>query len=129
MGRIAADQILHRAGGRVDAEAIADADVLEGLVRPLLHLIAGQREGAAERSHGSRRAASSRPALDTPNPQTKKLTAGAWEEARALVWKHRYRLALGLFVMIINRLVSLVLPATSKFLMDDVIGRLCEPLA
>jgi ABC-type multidrug transport system fused ATPase/permease subunit len=43
------------------------------------------------------------------------------------------RLALGLLLMLVNRLVGLVLPATSKFLIDDVIGRgraeLLMPLA
>ena len=56
-------------------------------------------------------------------PPRKKLTAEAWEEARALVWAHRGRLALGLGVMVINRLSGLVLPATTKYLMDDVIGK------
>src|SRR3989304_6708844 len=46
-----------------------------------------------------------------------------WEEARGLVWVHRWRLALGLGLMLVNRLVGLVLPATSKFLVDDVIGK------
>jgi subfamily B ATP-binding cassette protein MsbA len=46
-----------------------------------------------------------------------------WEEARVLVWQHRWRLALGLGLMLVNRLVGLVLPATSKFLIDDVIGK------
>jgi len=54
---------------------------------------------------------------------TKKISEGAWEEARSLIWKHRGRLSLGLVVMVINRLAGLVLPATSKFMMDDVIGR------
>ncbi len=49
------------------------------------------------------------------------ITAGAWEEARALVWKHRHRLALGMVIMVVNRLAGLVLPWTSKFLMDDVV--------
>jgi len=44
-------------------------------------------------------------------------------EARELVWAHRGRLALGLMLMLVNRLAGLVLPATSKFLIDDVIGR------
>ncbi len=46
-----------------------------------------------------------------------------WEEARVLVWAHRRRLALGLALMLVNRVVGLVLPATSKFLVDDVIGK------
>jgi subfamily B ATP-binding cassette protein MsbA len=46
-----------------------------------------------------------------------------WEEARVLVWAHRGRLALGLGLMLVNRTVGLVLPATSKFLVDDVIGK------
>jgi subfamily B ATP-binding cassette protein MsbA len=51
------------------------------------------------------------------------ISAGAWEEARGLVWKHRHRLALGMVIMVVNRLAGLVLPWTSKFLMDDVVGR------
>ena len=46
-----------------------------------------------------------------------------WEEARGLVWAHRGRLALGFAIMLVNRVVGLVLPATSKFLVDDVIGK------
>jgi subfamily B ATP-binding cassette protein MsbA len=61
------------------------------------------------------------------------LWSAAWAEARALVWSHRGRLALGLLLMTFNRAVGLVLPATSKFLIDDVIGRqehhLLVPLA
>ena len=59
--------------------------------------------------------------------------ANAWAEARELVWAHRSRLALGLVLMLVNRLAGLVLPASSKFLVDDVIGRgraeLLVPLA
>jgi ABC-type multidrug transport system fused ATPase/permease subunit len=58
-----------------------------------------------------------------PAPQKKKITAGAWEEARALLWTHRRRLTIGLSVMVVNRLSSLVLPWTSKYLMDNVIGQ------
>jgi len=46
-----------------------------------------------------------------------------WEEARVLVWTHRGRLALGLGLMLVNRVVGLVLPATSKYLVDDVVGK------
>ncbi|MGB7924108.1 MAG: ABC transporter ATP-binding protein [Pyrinomonadaceae bacterium] len=45
----------------------------------------------------------------------------AWGDARDLIWAHRYRLALGMVLMIVNRLVGLVLPASSKYLIDEVI--------
>ena len=38
-----------------------------------------------------------------------------WRESRELLWAHRRRLALGLGLMLVNRLAGLVLPATSKF--------------
>jgi subfamily B ATP-binding cassette protein MsbA len=57
----------------------------------------------------------------------------AWQEARALVWARRGRLLLGLVLMLVNRLAGLVLPAASKYLIDDVIGRsrleLLSPIA
>ena len=46
-----------------------------------------------------------------------------WREARDLVWLHRRRLSLGLLLMLVNRLSGLVLPATSKYLIDDVMGK------
>jgi ABC-type multidrug transport system fused ATPase/permease subunit len=47
--------------------------------------------------------------------------SNAWRDARELLWAHRYRLALGMALMLVNRLVGLVLPASSKYLIDDVI--------
>jgi len=47
----------------------------------------------------------------------------AWGEARDLIWQHRGRLAVGLAIMVVNRLAGLVTPATSKFLIDDVVGK------
>ena len=38
------------------------------------------------------------------------------------MWAHRRRLALGLVLMLVNRLSGLVLPASTRYLMDDVIG-------
>jgi subfamily B ATP-binding cassette protein MsbA len=65
--------------------------------------------------------------------QSSLLSSTAWREARAIVWARRGRLAAGLALMIVNRLAGLVLPATSKFLVDDVVGRrrgdLIVPLA
>ena len=49
--------------------------------------------------------------------------ASAWKEARKLIWDYRRRLALGGFLMIISQLSGLVLPASSKFLIDEVIGK------
>ena len=46
-----------------------------------------------------------------------------WEDARGLVWAHRGRLAVGFLIMLVNRVTGLVLPATSKYLVDDVIGK------
>jgi len=59
--------------------------------------------------------------------------ANAWQETRELIWRHRRQVALGFLLMIINRLSALVLPASSKVLIDRVIGqhqaRLLVPLA
>jgi ABC-type multidrug transport system fused ATPase/permease subunit len=49
--------------------------------------------------------------------------SSAWAEARALAWHHRWRLAIGLALMLISQVAGLVLPATSKFLIDEVIGK------
>jgi ATP-binding cassette, subfamily B, putative efflux pump len=67
------------------------------------------------------RIAASRGADDAPDKSKKAFTPGAWEEARGLIWTHRKRLALGLGLMLVNRLSGFVLPATTKYLMDDVI--------
>ncbi len=48
--------------------------------------------------------------------------ARAWREARQLMWSYRKRLALGFGLMIINRLSGLVLPGSSKYLVDSVLG-------
>ncbi|HYT04699.1 MAG TPA: ABC transporter ATP-binding protein [Gemmatimonadales bacterium] len=70
---------------------------------------------------------------DTTRAQKKALTPGAWQEARALVYAHRRRLALGLGLLLVNRLAGLVLPASSKWVIDRVIGQhhpeLLVPLA
>ena len=44
----------------------------------------------------------------------------AWQEARVLMYAHRWQLALGLTLMLINRAAGFVLPASSKWLIDDV---------
>jgi len=47
--------------------------------------------------------------------------SAAWREAAVLVSQNRARLALGLGLMLINRAAGLVLPWTSKTLIDDVV--------
>ena len=75
----------------------------------------------------SRKAERSTPAAAsaaTPGPAKKKVTAGAaWREARLLIHAHRGRLALGLGLMLVSRLAGLVLPASAKYVIDDVIGK------
>ncbi len=57
-------------------------------------------------------------------PEKKRVPlASAWREARELVLAHRARLALGLALMLVNRAAGMVLPGTSKFLIDEVIGK------
>jgi len=70
---------------------------------------------------------------DSKDPKKKVDYSAAWREAREIVWARRRRLALGLGLMIINRLAGMVMPASSKWLIDDVIGKqrvhLLVPLA
>ena len=77
--------------------------------------------------------------MATPNaPQgekkkKQKASPEAWQEARALVWRHRRHLAIGLVLTLLSRMAGLVLPAAPKFVIDRVIGRhethLLVPLA
>jgi ABC-type multidrug transport system fused ATPase/permease subunit len=61
------------------------------------------------------------PTADTDKKPKKKLDATAvWREARALIVARWGRIAIGLALMLINRLAGLVLPASSKYLIDDV---------
>ena len=57
----------------------------------------------------------------------------AWREARDLIWAHRGQMGIGFALMLVNRLTGMVLPASSKFLIDDVVGagktQLLMPLA
>ncbi|HTO23358.1 MAG TPA: ABC transporter ATP-binding protein, partial [Spirochaetia bacterium] len=71
------------------------------------------------------------------SPQVKKPAASErlralWPEIRDMVRPRRGLLALGFVLMVVNRLSGLVLPASTKFLIDDIIGNhrrdLLEPL-
>jgi len=71
--------------------------------------------------------------MRTEEKKKRVTAASAWRDARELLIAHRYRLSLGMLLMIINRLVGLILPASSKYLIDDVIlkhrSELLIPLA
>src|SRR5918999_4513868 len=92
---------------------------------PFMRLSAGLPR--SERARGSRRAAAPPPAAGlgagADKEKKKKLTAAAWKETRALIAARRRRLSLGLALMLVNRASGLVLPASSKYLIDDVIGK------
>jgi subfamily B ATP-binding cassette protein MsbA len=92
----------------------------------------GLRLPKSESTRGQRHAKGT--VADTSATAKKKgVTSAAWNEAKALIWARRGRLSLGLALMLVNRLSGLVLPATSKYLIDDVIGKghaqLLMPLA
>jgi ABC-type multidrug transport system fused ATPase/permease subunit len=59
--------------------------------------------------------------------------AAAWAETKRLMWHHRRSLGIGFGLMLVSRVAALVLPASSKWLIDEVIGKgrheLLVPLA
>ena len=49
--------------------------------------------------------------------------ANAFTEARKLIWSHRWRLATGLLLMLVGRALAMVMPASTKWVVDEVIGK------
>ena len=80
----------------------------------------GPSMGRAERTT-SRSAAL--PSPDAAAGKKKISPQAAWREARELLYAHRRRLALGLGLMMVSRIAGLVLPASSKYVVDEVIGK------
>jgi ABC-type multidrug transport system fused ATPase/permease subunit len=55
------------------------------------------------------------------NQEKKKINyASAWAEARKIVWNARWRLAFGSLLMLVSRLAGMVLPASTKYIGDEV---------
>ncbi len=74
----------------------------------------------AERSSAGRSAALAARASG-PGTEKRKVSAStAWRETRELLWFHRRRLSLGLSLMLVSRLAGLVLPLSSKYIIDEV---------
>ncbi len=72
--------------------------------------------------HNAERAPRSRSGVKEGTPKTVSYSEG-WREARELVWANRSRLGVGLGLMLVSRISGLVLPGTTKILIDDVIGK------
>ena len=49
--------------------------------------------------------------------------SNAYAEAKRLIWTHRWRLAFGLVIMLLGRALSLVMPASTKYVIDEVIAK------
>jgi ABC-type multidrug transport system fused ATPase/permease subunit len=64
-----------------------------------------------------------RSADDAAAGKKKVSASAAWREARELIRAHKNRLMLGLFLMMVSRVAGLVLPASSKYLVDEVITK------
>lgn len=57
-------------------------------------------------------------------PKKKRINySSAWAEARKIIWAARWRLAAGILLLLISRLASMVLPASTKYLGDEVFAK------
>ncbi|MBI3982585.1 MAG: ABC transporter ATP-binding protein [Gemmatimonadetes bacterium] len=57
-----------------------------------------------------------------PKPPNLKRLKSILPDVWALIWPRRYLLGLGFLLIVVNRVAGMVLPTSSKFLIDDVIG-------
>src|SRR6186713_1287575 len=54
-------------------------------------------------------------------PEKKRINySSAWAEAKRIIWNSRWRLALGSLLMLVSRLAGMVLPASTKYIGDEV---------
>jgi subfamily B ATP-binding cassette protein MsbA len=49
--------------------------------------------------------------------------ASAWGEARKLIWSARWRLLFGSILLLVSRLAGMALPASTKYIGDEVFGK------
>ncbi len=61
--------------------------------------------------------------MSSDNRKRQVSVSSAWRDARGLVWIHRQRLGIGLLLMLVSRVTQLVLPASSKWVIDEVLVR------
>ena len=55
------------------------------------------------------------------NPRPKLKASHIYRDLRDLIWPRRYLFVAGLVLVFINRAASLVLPGSTKYLIDDVV--------
>ena len=65
----------------------------------------------------------SREKADTPKRSQSQRLKAIWPDLREMILPRRKLLALGLALMIVNRLSGMILPYSTKFLIDDVLGK------
>jgi ABC-type multidrug transport system fused ATPase/permease subunit len=82
--------------------------------------VMGREDRVGRRGRGE--SASKDAADKAKGPKVARLRA-LWPELRALVGPRRNLLLLGLLLIAINRVAGLVLPATTRYVIDDVIGK------
>jgi ABC-type multidrug transport system fused ATPase/permease subunit len=87
--------------------------------------VSPQLPGSGDRSERLGSRSTLRPQqMDLEKKHRKTDMKRAWAEARALMWQHRRSLSIGMVLMLISRMASMVLPFSTKFVLDDVlIGR------
>jgi len=69
----------------------------------------------------------------TDKKRSKPRLSAVWSEARGIMWKQRKHIALGLVLIVLNRLAGAVLPAAPKVVIDNIFNQgqthLLVPLA
>jgi len=58
--------------------------------------------------------------VDKEQKKKKVNYSSAWAEARKIIWNARWRLAVGSLLMIVSRVAGMVLPASTKYIGDEV---------
>ena len=73
---------------------------------------------------GSARSAHSNSPQFSPMSKNTKVSGASLRNAfHEIIWPRRKLIALGIFLILLNRLSGLVLPASTKYLIDDVLGQ------
>ena len=105
---------------------------------PLSQRFVTRRDFAGDRAADSLRDMSDRKSTNGSKPTGKPAKKNpslndVWRESRELIVAHRAQLGIGLLLLVISRAAGLVMPFTTKTLIDDVIGKhrvgLLVPLA